>query len=1542
MSIGNWKRWMSVFGVLIGLSASAFAQPFLEIFDVDAENRVYHFYIDESAGGTNSIKIEFFPNAANVTQVEVYTTLNRRDQATLSPPSGDTVVAGDTNGYWGAYTMTNIGGGGYLVNLPITKCGSYDITARYKTSGNPNWQWYGGRKPVANVSDVSTRDMVVYEMQANVVDATGDNSATRSTFKDLHDGTRFNVQYLSDLGVNCIWLQPFHPIGAKADCNTGELGSPYSIKNLFQVAEHLGSDMTRATAMSEFTNFVKAANSGGVKVIFDVIFNHVATDIEIERNPDNPEVLNANPQQEMRNIKPQWFSRYIGNHPACQTTKPQSDWGNYKYTEPALSGSEIGPAPADRNDFVWPDAFDLFWGTYPALGNIGDTSDGEWVASPEVKKMTEYYAYFIKYWIEKTGGTVGGFRCDFAQGIPRQAWQYLINKAKSINPDLYFVSESLDGGNIAYRAWKGGFDALNENQLWQIVEDGDIQTTDLRAVIDSRKQQFGFALILRGTMNHDQGPWIGRKWDAVAMHSVFCAVDGTPQMYFGQELGYDAAVGQFSKTRTEFGRVIPNIREYHNIQNLWNNRNNFGNDALWFRYSDANKGRSRANVLRTANQYYLDQTSGGPQQKIFAVAKYENFGWDPADQEVVLAFVNLSPQQAQSGTFNINIPAMYLNPSKTYNVRNLASSTPNNNLWAQGRTGADLAANGLFVSFSGNTAQEGSIAQYLKLVEQGGGGGGGDTNLVWIGNTSTYPAQGDIDAGEDVWVDIESFPKGAADFGSVVYSTDGVNWSTKNLATNGVTPNNDKWHANLGSFAAGATFRFAVSLTDKAGVEMVANNNGSNYVRTVNGLGNGNPVQFVGNTRHWPTNSAITSADNLWIDVESWPVGSGAGGQVVYSSNGGSSWNIAPLTSNGQTPGPNTNDWWHVNLGMFPAGTTIKYAVMIEDSLGNETWDNNGGLDYTATVNAGGGGGGASSIIWAGNTEHVPVVTPEVGGIVPMGGDQMVHFGDLKSGSSYIVYRGTNLMSGTSGWSVAHSFVGSGSSMDWMDPVDNDQTFYALSGYNWPAGGSVYVGDEIVINFETYPTGTAQQVTIVYSMNGNQWFTSPMSRIGVSGNNDLWSVNLGTFPLGVQLQYAIEAVDANTNSLWDNNSSANFTIPIKDPNAPDDEAPVLSHSPSNTTTASATLDVTLFASDNEDSNPTIHFTTNGDNPSTNSPVYGGSPITVNNVGSGVDMTIKAIARDITGNISPIYAVEVRVGESQQFGPSKPNSTNPSFGKSVANGGITVDGTNSGEWNTNNLVALDLANDDPRSFGSNWTMHETSADYTHMWAAWDDTKLYLAWQCADITDVIDSSNYGSGDPLASNQGILQFISIDTGSGGAVSNMWSKNDKFTGATLPNYQIGMRSDLWAGASYISKSVNGKFAGDSSLGVDYLTAAAAGIQIARLGGHNAATSLWGVPDVDNYLSNTNVALTDYIGHNKGRDTFYEMSIPLSVLGLTRATLEENGIGVFMNIGSQSSLDTIPNDGATLNTPGKEVWDSSLEWSDTDLFTSPFARIVK
>jgi glycosidase len=307
-----------------------------------------------------------------------------------------------------------------------------------------------------------------------------------------------------------------------------------------------------------------------------------------------------------------------------------------------------------------------------------------------------------------------------------------------------------------------------------------------------------------------------------------------------------------------------------------------------------------------------------------------------------------------------------------------------------------------------------------------------------------------------------------------------------------------------------------------------------------------------------------------------------------------------------------------------------------------------------------------------------------------------------------------------------------------------------------------------------------------------------------------------------------------------------------------------------------------------------------------------------------------------------YSVSVNGGFIP--GGSKPYSVNPTKGQ-YRSAGITIDGANTGsEWTTNMLIGLDMVNDDPRSLGSNWTMHEAPIDATHLWACWDENYLYLAWQFVDVTDILDPANAGGAGSgkISNNGGHLINIVLNTKAGGSTGDMWAKSNSWAGVDTPDFQVYMRGDLWAGASYMSTALAGNtWAGDPQLGTTYNTFAGWGITVDNGDGYVGGAEMWGVSDCDDRNSQgapTRNFLSE--GHSTARDSFYEIKIPLTAIGMTKATLESNGLGVMVGGGSTSALDTIPNSTGTTDTPGAEVWNSPLEWADRDVFTEPFARI--
>lgn len=762
--------------------------PSLTVNGVDANYTTTKFFVDEEANDSFPVTVVFQPNAVtNLTDVEVFSNLNRRDYATLVwtnadgivteegiyPRPGNTILAGMTNHYYQALPMqTNTLDREYSLTLYAQKTGAYRLSARYRVAGNTNWFWYsdtamGRRDHAIVVSPKTAREIVMYEVNTLNMKATNTQFAGRSTFVDLWDGPgadagrpAWNLDYLEDLGVNWLWFQPIHPYGedgrhlSAADINTRQpgagattwfwnggapyedvnypfaLGSPYAVKNFWEVEPRMSKANTRAAAMGEFTNFVQAADQKGVAIMLDAAFNHSAWDVELGDLGVELFAPAAQSTNEIRYAESRVFS--LENH----------------YDQRASSATNIAPAP-DRFDFgKWLDVKDIFFGRYAALvptaaesGNY--QNEGDWFDytkdSPAyfdqiTQDVWKYFGAYVPYWLDKTGYLPGqlesgidGLRCDFGQGLPPQAWEYIINRARAIKWNFVFMAETLDGGAPPYRSNRH-FDILNENILFAMK--GATQSSDYRSIFESRRDAFGQGLVLLNTVSHDEDNYAD-PWQAFIRFALCSGMDGAPMLFPGQELGISTSFG-YDLMEKNFGKYIPHFKTYNSLMPLWNDMD-FGNDQLFPAYAAAARARHISPALRASSRWFLNPIlSNDPDPNIFSVAKYETANASPAVSDVVLGFVNLDRDNARANTFGI--PAQLgtllgLDDARVYNVRNLSAFTglvsdrDQTWLWGTDRTGQDVVSNGVYIALNAvpvsnagwtNAPYE---AQYLKVYD---------------------------------------------------------------------------------------------------------------------------------------------------------------------------------------------------------------------------------------------------------------------------------------------------------------------------------------------------------------------------------------------------------------------------------------------------------------------------------------------------------------------------------------------------------------------------------------------------------------------------------------------------------------------------------------------------------------------------------------------------------------------------------------------------------------------------------------------------------
>lgn len=297
------------------------------------------------------------------------------------------------------------------------------------------------------------------------------------------------------------------------------------------------------------------------------------------------------------------------------------------------------------------------------------------------------------------------------------------------------------------------------------------------------------------------------------------------------------------------------------------------------------------------------------------------------------------------------------------------------------------------------------------------------------------------------------------------------------------------------------------------------------------------------------------------------------------------------------------------------------------------------------------------------------------------------------------------------------------------------------------------------------------------------------------------------------------------------------------------------------------------------------------------------------------------------------------------------ATNPN-GQVGKQASITIDGSIS-DWDSSMLIAQGVANDDPRVYRPS-SMHEIAIDDYALYAAWDNSNLYLMWEVANVQDAIaplDNFPLTQGNLWIYNLPVFMYFSIDP-------SIEGDGTVTSGATVWDSGITLDANIDTVVAFSTNASNGPFvykANDDGK-IVYNETRHSNIKI-MWGNNTISQNLWGIDEGYGHYNNRIPGDTlddsskwiDYYAdpeHKKSLDMFYEMSIPLDLLGIDADYLEDNGIGLMkVSTFGTSGVNSLPADPSMWDNAADEYSKdptTSHEKEDADHITVPLARIGK
>ncbi len=324
-----------------------------------------------------------------------------------------------------------------------------------------------------------------------------------------------------------------------ADVVKGIAGSPYAIKDYYDVNPDLALDVPNR--MKEFEELVSRTHQNGMKVIIDFVPNHVARGYKSDAKPAHIKDLGED-DDKIKPFAPHNNFYYLPNtkfvvpkeYQLPDVVKISTKNGVYEESPAKATGNDVFTHAPSVND--WFETIKLNYGVDIQQGRKkyfdGDNIPDTWLKMKEI----------LLFWADKK---VDGFRCDMAEMVPVEFWNWVIPQVKQTNPAIIFIAEIYNPNEYKNYIDTGKFDYLYDKvglyDTLKAVIQHRASATDIKK---NWKQTEGYNYrMLRFLENHDEQrigskDFAGEPRKAMPAMVVSALLNSGPVMiYFGQEVG---------------------------------------------------------------------------------------------------------------------------------------------------------------------------------------------------------------------------------------------------------------------------------------------------------------------------------------------------------------------------------------------------------------------------------------------------------------------------------------------------------------------------------------------------------------------------------------------------------------------------------------------------------------------------------------------------------------------------------------------------------------------------------------------------------------------------------------------------------------------------------------------------------------------------------------------------------------------------------------------------------------------------------------------